>query len=332
VRALARLIDDTSEVLLILPKRVVGSVEESPEHPVNWVETEAASEPGWLASEVLGDALVEVPEVRQTTDAGPSLFESVDGREFVVEVEDLQLLGGETVEPLVSNSDGVLVGRLLEFTNSRVVVISDPDIISNHRIGQADNAAVGVWALRQLPASLRLVMFDEVVHGHGFEPSLWRELTSFPLVLALLQALIAAGFVVWAGASRFGAAMPPEEVLGAGRQTLVANTAELLLRGGHAAHSLQRYFGRTVETVAAALHLPAEDSRREQLQHLSEASTRLERSDDPERLAQDIQRLATTQRVGGSRERARSVLRVAHRIHRWREELVHGPTSDPADS
>ena len=134
-------------------------------------------------------------------------------------------------------------------------LITDPDLLNNHGLDEAGNAAHVVALIERLRAG-GPVVFDEVIHGHAREPGLWALLFRYPLVLATMQALLVAFALGLATRGRFGppAAVPPP--IAAGKDFLIAHTATLLRHGGHDAAMLRRYLVSTVTQVRTALHAP----------------------------------------------------------------------------
>jgi hypothetical protein len=163
--------------------------------------------------------------------------------------------GDVSLRPLVTCGDGwLLAEREEQEDGSRVWILSDPDVLANHGIADGDNAVVAWAVLEYARQPGQAVVLDETLHGHERVPSLFRELFTFPLAPATFQAVLAIAFLVWSGASRFGAPVPPAPVLEAGKGILVENTAALLRLGGHSAYTLGRYLDSLTQEVTRVLH------------------------------------------------------------------------------
>jgi len=221
-----------------------------------------------------------------------------------------QLVVCEDLRPLVATDEGILLGEA-QTRLGRFYVLSDPDVLANHGLGRGDNAVFSVAMLNLGREDDAAVVFDETLHGFVREPSLYRALFEFPLVLPTLQAAAAVALLLWASMARFGAPRPVRPALEPGKEFLIGNTAELLRFGGHTTHVMARYFRNSVADVRARLHVAAA---------LDDAEARelLDRNAE----ARDIPgNLETLERQVHSDQRP---LVVARRIHRWREEMIHG--------
>jgi hypothetical protein len=237
-------------------------------------------------------------------------------------LQQAQLLtpnGDSRLEPLIACADGWLLAVREDAQGGRLVVLSDPDVLANHGLGDGDNAVVAWEVLGLAREPGQAVVLDETLHGHERVPSLWRELFTFPLAVASVQGLLIVGFLVWAGLGRFGAPLPPAASLAAGKGVLVDNTAALLRVGGHSAYTLARYLESLKYEVARTLHAPAGAPP-------AELRDRLRRLGRRKRVTEDLAALETA--VARLRDGAAPppavVLAVARRVHRWRQEMLSG--------
>jgi len=307
-RMLLAMIREAQRTLVVLPK---------------WSGTESAEEPAFIESaELLGAQAVE--DVLDALDVDAEVVRVPAGALVTWESGEIgaapnlpgpQLLRGRAIRPIVSCAQGVLLGHVSTGRRT-VLVLSDPDLLSNHGLVRPRNAMamMGIMELARGPNDA--VVIDETLHGFGKEPSLFRSLFEFPLGLATIQALFAAAVLLWAAMGRFGAPQPMAPPLEAGKAALIGNIASLLALGGHGAHALRRYLDGAVAEVRAALHVPAGLKA-------AEAEERLDQTRLTYRL-RDLRELATNER--GDRRR---ILWVARRIHRWREEMIRGRVGHP---
>jgi uncharacterized protein DUF4350 len=313
VRKLQQMIRAAQRTLLVLPK---WKGHEDPEHP-GWLDRAGPVPPAELASLLKA---ADVPAVAFLAAGGGAL--SCEGAGAAATLERPQLLrpneGDESLRPIVTCAGGWLLAEREEPEDGGVVwVLSDPDLLANHGIADGDNALVAWAVFEHAREAGQAVVIDETLHGHERVPSLFRELFTFPLALATFQAALAIGFLVWSGASRFGAPVPAPPVLEAGKGVLVDNTAALLRLGGHSAYTLGRYLDSLTQEVARVLHS-------EHAGKPGESRARLRRIGRRRRVTEDLAAIeSAVERLRAEKSPApAAVLAVARRVHRWREEML----------
>jgi len=305
--ALRRVVSAAGGALLVLPK---------------WRGVEDPERPGWIAEATLrpaedADALLNVLDVKGVRVVRPATTtgwrtELVDGAPSLAAP---QLLRSNLISGLVTCREGILFGYV-DTHRGWLYILSDPDVFANHGLGLGPNAELAVRMLDVARSGERTVVIDETFHGHVQEPSVHRALFDFPLVLATLHALATLAVLLWSGMGRFGAPAPAEVAIQPGKAFLIDNIASLLRYGGHSVDVLKRYLQAAQQEAGQRLHLPA---------RLGAEGARawLERYGEQRKVTLGLERLRNE--VGrASRER---VLPLAGRIHRWREEMIHGPLS-----
>jgi hypothetical protein len=234
------------------------------------------------------------------------------------------LAASASFQPLIRcGSGGVLLTEVVRGDGRRLLVLSDPDLISNHGLGQGDNAAAALELLGRARRAGQAIVLDETLHGHERIPSLWRELFAFPLLPAVLQGALALGALVWSGLARFGTPVPTPLGLGSGRAVLIDNTASLLRSAGYSAHTLGRYLDAAMEDVGRVLHAPA-GRPAEQRAWLSRIGRFRGVRVELTRLQAEVE--ATRQ---ADRPSAAAIVSAARRIHRWKQEMLLGPQNRP---
>ncbi|MGM0574859.1 MAG: DUF4350 domain-containing protein [Myxococcota bacterium] len=302
-----------SEVVVVLPKWSAAPDPVRPGHVVRvTLRPEEDVEEALGAATSLGSAPVRDAVVRlDATLEGP--WETPwEALEPTLERPQLLAWGLDGMDPLVSTDVGVLVAR----HDSGVCVVSDPDLLNNAGLGRGDNAALAHLLFAEHLSAERVVV-DEVLHGFEYQPSLWAELLSFPLVLVTFHALALLLLVVWAGVGRFGRPQPAPPRVPPGKETLIAHTAELLTVAGHAGEGLRRYLRLMLDDAARACSVSPELQETERLRRLAALSRARGLDDDPASLAARVDDVAA-----GSPE-PRRVRAVARDIHRWRHALSH---------
>jgi hypothetical protein len=220
-----------------------------------------------------------------------------------------QLVRGDALASRISGPDGVLAG-VVDDGERRWLVVADPDLVANHGLAGGENAALALALIEEFRAGGRLIV-DETVHGHTLEPSVWNELGRFPLSLVTLSAALVLGALIWSASRRFGPPLAAPPALAPGKQFLVDNTAALLAHGGHSAETLARYHQACLADVAKALHARPEDVPA--LARARELPAEL----DPEQLAREV----------ASAPKPARALAIAVRLHRFRQEMIHGSAS-----
>ncbi len=235
---------------------------------------------------------------------------------------DIQLLSSRRLTRIVGTRDGVLLGRYGP-SGSGVWVLSDPDILSNHGLGKGDNALMIASFLNDLRRG-GPVVFDETVHGFNWTPSLWANLVSMPLLPVTLLAVASIAVLIWSAAGRFGAPRPSGAALEPGKMTLIDSTADLLLYAGHPGRALPRYRDAVLQAVARALHAPGalrDERLTAWLDGLAEARGVRDRFAD---LCSRVDRHSAARTSLDP-----SVVKTALRLHRWKQEMIHGPANRP---
>jgi Domain of unknown function (DUF4350) len=312
-RKLQQMLRAAQRSLLVLPK---WQGHEDPEHD-GWLDRAAPVPPAEITGALKA---ADVPAVAYLAAGGGLL--ACEGAGASATLDRPQLIqpneGDESLRPLVTCGDGwLLAEREDEEDGSVLLVLSDPDLLANHGLADGDNAIVAWAVLEYAREPGQAVVLDETLHGHERVPSLFRELFTFPLALVTFQVTLAVAFLVWSGAARFGAPVPPPPVLEAGKGVLVDNTAALLRLGGHSAYTLGRYLDSLTQEVARVLH--AESAGKP-----GEARARLRRIGRRRRVTEDLAAIeAAVERLRGEKSpAAAAVLAVARRVHRWREEML----------
>ena len=238
-------------------------------------------------------------------------------------LSDPQLILSAGLEPIIESESGILLGEVRRF-GTTFWVLSDPDVIANSGIDEGDNAALAVALVQTLLPPGGSVIFDEAVHGFTAPPDLWRALLTFPLNLAVLQMLAAAGVLIWAAGGRFGAPLPSRPRLEAGKRGLIENTANLFEYAGNLPDIMRRYHDACLRDLGRHMRLPRDrdgTALSRWLDQVGEArGTSLRYSQVNSEAA------ASTQQLNPPLPH---YLRAARRLYRWKQEMIHGHRADP---
>ncbi len=309
---LRKMIELADRTILILPKRRAS---EDPDRP------------GWI---------INAKMVLKETVEGVMTAAGIDGDLIRVGVDDLapvfrggtmegtpglseaQLIRSTEMTPLVTSARGILVGEITSSGSRRLIVISDPDLVSTHGMADGDNAVIATTVVFDLLGDDRTVTVDETLHGYELPPNIWGSLLVFPLSLATAQVLLILAIVVWAAVGRFGAPLPVNLAPEHGKEVLIGNTADLLVYGGHTSKVLKRYFTTTVLDLARAFSAPAGLSRTEAVKWVAALGKKRGATLDLLAIGAEVREAGT---AGKS---ADSLSGTAMKIHRYKKEILHG--------
>lgn len=234
-----------------------------------------------------------------------------------------QLIRSEKMRPLVGTADGFLLGEIMH-GGRRIWVLSDPDIMSNHGLGNGQNAAFMVALMDALRTTeggspQGPIVFEESLHG--FRPPEWspaKLLFRLPFAAVTTVVLASAVIMLLAGCGRFGAARPAKRPLDFGKAGLIANGARLLEHAGHQGVTLKSYIRMTVYSAALALHAPGRLKDRDLMEWLD----RLGRARGVKiSCAEIINEMSEIPDNGAGNAR---LFKCARRIYIWKGEILNG--------
>lgn len=240
---------------------------------------------------------------------------------------ELQLIKSPKLRPLIGTSEGMLLGEMT-VEGRRIMVLSDPDLLSNLGLGRGDNAALMLEVVDELRSwknnfgGLAPVVFDEVVHDLQMaDGSFWQMLFRFPYAIATALAAASALMAALAGSGRFGAPLKPKAELDFGKAQLIANSVRLLDFAGHHGEILKNYIWMVVRMVARDLHAPRGQGDKAVVEWLD----RLGRSKGLSRSCTEIIRSASLE--AGDPKNVQRLYLCARDIHLWKGEMLNGPQS-----
>jgi hypothetical protein len=255
---------------------------------------------------------------------------TVDVPDFggTVELTDPQIMIGAAVKPIVSLQGGVLIGEA-NLGSGQQWILSDPDLISNHGIDQADNAVVAVSMIEALRPGGGAVIFDETIHGLELRPNLMRTAFELPFGIVTLSAAVAVALAIWAGLMRFGRPEPGQRALQPGKVTLIRTTADLLRQGsrkGTVELVLTRYLKAQVADLVARLNGPRGLDENRQIAWLDDLAVARRLGSRLQPLAAAIETTAKSHSTDPGR-----ALRLAADLHAWKQEFLYGVAKGSSD-
>ncbi len=295
--------------LLVLPKWVGWTDRKKP----IWVERMELlprSVPEKILKEVVSDAAVTRSDAAVTEDT------RLGGK---LKLEHPQTITSNDLTPLIETSNGILLGSI-----GGLWILSDPDLLSNSGIDEADNGVVAISIVDSILPKGGAVIIDETLHGFEQRPNLMRTLLRPPFVPILIATIIAALVLVWAGATRFGAPQAEADGLAAGKLTLVKSAAKLLRFGTSAGNLLLSYRRLVLADVMNELHGPNGLHEAAQAAWLDRAAEHRGLGTRLGPLLGEMSALAESGRIDATR-----ALRFAHELHRWKQEILHGTVITP---
>lgn len=159
------------------------------------------------------------------------------------------------LEPIISNSNGILLG---EMTNrDETYVLSDPDLINNLAMANDARAVAALRLIESIAGRGEPVGFDVVLNGFGAGGKSLLRMAFVPPFLGLtLCLLVAAAFALWQGFVRFGPPWREGRAIALGKAGLVANSAQLIVQARRTPNFAARYGAMVREAAARRLHAP----------------------------------------------------------------------------
>lgn len=314
---LLKRLGSVSQVLLVLPKFYP---QPDPANP-HWAKSlTLLSEKDVLAiyEKTMGEAThgrYENPKLRRYDDE-----QTLSGGSFGgdIKLTNAQFIEDSNLTILIPGRRGALLGEYA-VGDKRLWVLSDPDLLSNEGIDEADNASVAIAIVLALRKPGGHIIVDETAHGFGETPDLLRKVFELPYAIVTVTAAIAILLLVWAGSTRFGAPQQNEEILAAGKGTLIRNAADLLSLGKSAGMVLSSYLRTAIAESIRELRGPG---------GLDEAAQAgwLDRQAQRRGLAVRLAPLrdASLGVAQSNRPDMRQALRLAIDIHHWKQEMLNG--------
>jgi hypothetical protein len=311
-------IDDfgTSTVLIVLPK---------------WIAVPNFEKPGWVmqpfendetsVERILKDIAPKAELKRASIASRPTL--TVDWRETKSlkvnntlrpgEIQALQTITAPNITPVVKTSDGKTVFGVIRGDDDvpDVYILSEPDLLNTHGIGDKATAAVALDLLNSLRRSDEPIVFDVTLNGFARSRSLIRLAFEPPLLAATLSFFLVAGLIAWRAATREGPITIKSRALAYGKRILADNSAALIRLAGRE-HTMVPRYADFIRTLAAERIGVARDGS-------ETTSAELDRIAAARGVSQPFSTLAAE--AASAKDRA-SALTAARKLHAWIEEII----------
>jgi hypothetical protein len=300
-------------VLIILPK---WDAVPMPDHP-QWVQKFGGNNPvpmQRMLRPLAGDVtVVRVPGTAKDLELlkGAEAPASIPGPLSLPHIEEVQSIGG-VIPLMIARRYGPLLAQARR-KGDPVYILSEPDLMNNHGLGDDDTALTAIDIIRALRRGNGPVAFDVSLNGLGATPSLWPALFAPPFLGATLCAFLAALLIGLHAVSRFGAPLPTARVFANGKKALADNTAALIRMMRRERGMAQRYVAAARETALARL-----DLKRAMPEEQARLLTAFENSAGLGISFAELTREADATRNGSD------LLRVARKTYAWKQGVIGG--------
>ncbi|HVF22955.1 MAG TPA: hypothetical protein VM941_07775, partial [Pyrinomonadaceae bacterium] len=192
----------------------------------------------------------------------PPTGEEFDADEFPADMAQQGDQAWESPAPIVHISD--TGGALLidySYNSGRIVVLSDPYIVTNGGIRLNDNLQL---AINTLASREGLIAFDEYHQGKGITQNAFAHYFAGTPVLALAaQIVLLVLLILWTNARRFGRPLPLPQVDRRSSLEFVASMAELQERSRAFDLAIENIYTRTRRVLARYAGVNYNSSRSE---------------------------------------------------------------------
>jgi hypothetical protein len=165
-------------------------------------------------------------------------------------------MSGKGVTPLIATPAGGIV--LAKVGDGNVYVLSEPDLLNNHGMGDERQARAALALLNYLNSTgADAILFDVTANGLGRSPSPLKLAFDAPFLAVTLTIFAAMLLAAWQALNRFGPVARRERAIAFGKAALVDNSAALIRKAGREAHLGSRYVDVIRERAVALFRLPA---------------------------------------------------------------------------
>lgn len=152
----------------------------------------------------------------------------------------VQTMSGSSIKPLITTRNGGIV--LAKVADRPLYVLSDPDLINNHGMGNEQQARSALAMLDFLNSTgARSILFDVTANGLGRSRSPLKLAFDAPFLSVTLIIFAAMLLAAWQALVRFGPIAKRERAIAFGKAALVDNSAALIRKAGRAPHLGSRY-------------------------------------------------------------------------------------------
>ena len=169
--------------------------------------------------------------------------------------------------PMIGDAQEMILGRCRTEDGTEVLVLSDPDLLSNHGLRLGENAAIAADLIADqvgsgqviIDYSLRNWIIDR--DARPKRERTWEDFLrffSYPFSLLWLGSGLLLGLVLWRSGLRFGPITASTGALGASKQKSIAARARLMRLSGQDGELLKSYADARLNAVARKFFGPAD--------------------------------------------------------------------------
>jgi len=220
--------------------------------------------------------------------------------------EVTQVLAGKDILPvIVDQKDRIVLGKAKD---RNLYVLADPDLLNNHGMADAGQAAAALALLDALNSTdANSILFDVTANGLGHSRSPLKLAFDPPFTAVTVIIFVAMLLAGWQAIVRFGNPRPPQRAIAFGKAALVENSAALIRKAGREARLAPRYVDTIRDRAAALFKLPASLKGHELDERLDALPSQVKFSE-----------LAA---AAESARRRDELLLAARRLNHWLEEV-----------
>ena len=218
----------------------------------------------------------------------------------------VQTMSGKGLQPLITTPKGEIL--LAKLNRGNTYVLSEPDLINNHGMGDERQARAALALLDYLNSTGNDgILFDVTANGLGHSKSPLKLAFDVPFLAVTLTIFTAMLLAAWQALIRFGPVQNRERAIAFGKAALVDNSAALIRKAGREAHLGSRYVDLIRERAISLFRLPA--------------------TLDPEALDARLEGLDTRRSFASAAEAAinarsrEELLGAAQSLNQWLEEV-----------
>jgi hypothetical protein len=231
-----------------------------------WSTVADRSHPGWVRIAGLGfsqesegvlapDAKLKVERTKGHGEALVNVDLGISTDVHFLAPAVVQTVRGPGLRPLITTPSGGIV--LARVGNRNLYVLSEPDLINNHGMGDERQARSAIPLLDSLNSTASTsVLFDVTANGLGRSKSPLRLAFDVPFLGVTLTIFAAMLLAAWQALNRFGPVRRRERAIAFGKAALVNNSAALIRKAGREAHLGSRYVEVIRDRAVALFRLP----------------------------------------------------------------------------